>query len=244
MIDKFFRCLISAPARPPDPEVGRGEAPLLPELRPFYPRAFNGLLRTLSRQRRGVPRSAQPRPAAGPRRALSDINADIIGCYRAVRDSVDEVIAALRALERRLPVGGAAHFYDVRDRRSTRRGGIMRRGDPAAAYTPALAAMLIFLNRTGYNGLFRVNARGEFNVPAGRYANPKICDEANLRAGAPRSAARRDAARRSVRRGAGGRGRHDFVYLDPPYAPLSGTARFTSYTAGGSTRSAGTLQRP
>ena len=95
--------------------------------------------------------------------------------------------------------------------------------------------MLIFLNRTGFNGLFRVNARGEFNVPAGRYANPKICDEAEpprleRRARRPARVARRQ--RRSTRRWRT-RGQGDFIYLDPPYAPLSGTARFTSYTAGG-----------
>jgi DNA adenine methylase len=107
-------------------------------------------------------------------------------------------------------------------------------GDLSAAYTPSLAAMLIFLNRTGYNGLFRVNARGAFNVPAGRYANPKICDEGNLRAwsaalgrpGVSLDVGAFDAALADA-------GQDDFVYLDPPYAPLSGTARFTSYTAGG-----------
>ena len=92
--------------------------------------------------------------------------------------------------------------------------------------------MLIYLNRTGFNGLFRVNGRGEFNVPRGRYANPRICDEPNLRrvsealcclrvkiAYAPYDAVL-DVARP-----------RDFIYLDPPYAPLSATASFTSYTA-------------
>ena len=114
------------------------------------------------------------------------------------------------------------------------RRAIQASADPAGGYTPSLAAMLIFLNRTGYNGLFRVNARGEFNVPAGRYGNPRICDEANLRAwsaalgrpGVSLEVSAFDAALAAA-------GQGDFIYLDPPYAPLSGTARFTSYTAGG-----------
>jgi DNA adenine methylase len=110
----------------------------------------------------------------------------------------------------------------------------MASGDPAGRYPASLAAMLIFLNRTGFNGLFRVNSRGEFNVPAGRYANPKICDAPNILAWSAALGDSRvslevspfDAALAHGRRG-------DFIYLDPPYAPLSGTARFTSYTAGG-----------
>jgi DNA adenine methylase len=94
--------------------------------------------------------------------------------------------------------------------------------------------MLIFLNRTGFNGLFRLNRKGGFNVPAGRYTNPKICDPEHLRAVAaafrspgvsidlrPFDAALADA-------GAG-----DFVYCDPPYAPLSRTSSFANYTAAG-----------
>jgi DNA adenine methylase len=101
-------------------------------------------------------------------------------------------------------------------------------------YSPALAAMFIYLNRTGYNGLFRLNAAGEFNVPAGRYAKPRICDEQNLhrvsaalgRAGVTLEQQPFDAVVDSARSG-------DFLYFDPPYAPLSKTARFTNYTAEG-----------
>jgi DNA adenine methylase len=166
---------------------------------------------------------------------LSDVNADIIGCYRTVRDEVDQVIAALRAHERAYRADGGTHFYEVRDSQfNPQRRDVHAGADPAGAYTPALAAMLIFLNRTGFNGLFRLNAKGAFNVPHGRNANPRICDEENLRAwsrvlrrpGVHLQVCGFEAALEQA-------GRGDFVYLDPPYAPLSGTARFTSYTAGG-----------
>lgn len=212
-----------------------GKRQLLPELRPFYPPHFNRYLEPflgsgavfLDLHNRGL--------LEGRTVALSDINADIIGCYLAVRDEVDEVIGALRELERDYQLGGDAHFYGVRDRAfNPARRYVRARPDPAAAYTPRLAAMLIFLNRTGYNGLFRLNASGDYNVPAGRYVNPTICDEPNLRAwsralgrpGVTLRVAPFDEALRDA-------GEHDFVYLDPPYAPVSATARFTSYTAGG-----------
>ena len=94
--------------------------------------------------------------------------------------------------------------------------------------------MFIYLNRTGYNGLFRLNSDGEFNVPAGAIPKPRICDEVNLRrvaralagAGVTLDRARFDRAVDSARAG-------DFLYFDPPYAPLSKTARFTSYTTEG-----------
>jgi DNA adenine methylase len=94
--------------------------------------------------------------------------------------------------------------------------------------------MLIYLYRTGYYGLFRVNARGEFNVPAGRYSNPRICDPENLlRVSA---LLRRNGVSLNCEEFDGGSedaGPGDFYYLDPPYAPLTPTARFTSYTAQG-----------
>lgn len=210
-----------------------GKRQLLPELRPFYPRRFQRYFEPflgsgavfLDLHNTGRLGRAQVR--------LSDINADIIGCYRAVRDAPGEVIRSLRVLETRYRAGGAAHFYDVRDQEFNPARRALQ-DDPAAEYTPALAAMLIFLNRTGFNGLFRVNARGAFNVPAGRYANPKICDEPTLRAWSGLLANPRVSLEVSTFDAAlKGAGEDDFVYLDPPYAPLSGTARFTSYTAGG-----------
>jgi len=212
-----------------------GKRQLLPELRPFYPAQFTRYLEPflgsgavfLDLYNLGLLR--------GRTVVLSDINADIIGCYRAVRDEVGEVITALRELERDYQLGGDAHFYGIRDRAfNPARRHVHARPDPAAAYTPRLAAMLIFLNRTGYNGLFRLNSRGDYNVPAGRYSNPTICDEANLRAwsqalGRPGVTLRVAPFDESLREA----GQDDFVYLDPPYAPVSATARFTSYTAGG-----------
>ena len=164
---------------------------------------------------------------------LSDINADVIGCYRMVRDSVEEVIACLSDLEAGHRARGDAHFYEVRDDRFNAQRA--QRSQPEDGYTPELAAMLIYLNRTGYNGLFRVNSLGAFNVPAGRHASlPRICDADNLRR--LNRALRRRGVAIDVHRfddALADAGAGDFVYLDPPYAPVSRTAHFTSYTTGG-----------
>jgi DNA adenine methylase len=210
-----------------------GKRQLLPVLRRFYPPAFDRYIEPflgsgavfLDCHNRGL--------LEGHGVALSDINADVIGCYRMVRDSVEQVIEALRALETGHRADGQRHFYAVRDGQFNElRRHVHGLADPAGAYTPDLAGMLIYLNRTAYNGLFRLNSRGAFNVPAGRYATVTICDADNLRALS--AALRRPGLSLEVRSfeqalGAGRAG--DFVYLDPPYAPVSRTAHFTSYTA-------------
>ena len=117
---------------------------------------------------------------------LADVNPDLIGCYRTLRDRPEAVIRALNALAREHRAGGNDYYYEVRDTRfNPLRAALQARaaepGDVADMYTPGLAAMLIFLNRTGFNGLFRLNRQGGFNVPAGRYTNPRICDETHLR---------------------------------------------------------------
>jgi DNA adenine methylase len=109
-------------------------------------------------------------------------------------------------------------------------------GDVADMYTSGLAAMLIFLNRTGFNGLFRLNRSGGFNVPAGRYTNPRICDETHLRSVAAALATPGvTIALQPFDRTLDDAGAGDFVYCDPPYAPLSRTSSFANYTADGFT---------
>ena len=103
-----------------------------------------------------------------------------------------------------------------------------------AKYPAVLAAMLIYLNRTGYNGLFRLNASGEFNVPPGRYNNPKIVDRplltlASRALSAPAVTLRHAGFDRVLEDARAG----DFVYFDPPYEPLTRTANFRGYTGRG-----------
>lgn len=162
--------------------------------------------------------------ARRPDRALlCDVNPALIETYRMVRDRVDEVIAALAP---HVSLHDKEHYYEVRERYNA-----TRHGD----HDPARAAMFIYLNKTCFNGLHRVNKRGEFNVPAGRYQNPRILDDQGLRSASLqlRHAELRnepfEALLEHARPG-------DFVYLDPPYEPVSDTASFTSYARDGFSR--------
>jgi DNA adenine methylase len=169
--------------------------------------------------------------------ALSDENADLIGTYLRVRDDTEAVIAALSELEAGHQHGGRDHYYAIRDRQfNPGRDAWRARGGQSAEYPVGLAAMLLYLNRTGYNGLFRLNANGHFNVPAGRYDKLSIVNAERLRSAAQAldrgrvtiSTAPFDAAVEAASKG-------DLIYFDPPYAPLSATANFRSYTARGFT---------
>lgn len=210
-----------------------GKRQLLPALRRFYPDTFKTYIEPFVGSGAVFLDLYNQGRLAQHRVLLSDVNADVIGCYRAIRDAPEQVIASLQALERDHRTSGRAYFYQVRDERfNPVRRELRTASDPAAEYTAELAAMLIFLNRTGYNGLFRLNSRGEFNVPAGRHTNLRICDADNLRGLS--AALRRTRVRLDTRvfeDALAGASHGDFVYLDPPYAPVSRTAAFTSYTA-------------
>jgi DNA adenine methylase len=167
---------------------------------------------------------------------LADVNPDLVGCYRTVRDQADAVIAALARLQAKHRAQGERFYYEIRDRRfnPARAALPASRVDAADLYTPQLAAWLIFLNRTGFNGLFRLNRHGAFNVPAGRYSEPRICDPVHVRRvasafGSPQVSIECTPFEDVL----AGAGAGDFVYCDPPYAPLSRTASFAHYTAGG-----------
>ncbi|MDE2670311.1 MAG: DNA adenine methylase [Chloroflexota bacterium] len=152
--------------------------------------------------------------------SLADSNADLIATYQAVRDDVEGVITALGALSDGYlalePSQRGLYYYEVRNRRRLRR-------------TDRKAARLLFLNKTCYNGLYRVNSKGHFNVPHGRHQNLRILDRENLRSAACALANAEfhaiDFEKACARAQPG-----DFVYLDPPYQPLSETSHFTSYT--------------
>jgi len=152
------------------------------------------------------------------RAVLSDSNRELINAYVQVRDNVEGLIRALSVHQRkyREAEDRAEYYYTIRSKKLTcSLGG---------------AANLIFLNKTCYNGLYRVNSKGGFNVPHGRYANPTICDEANLRA-ASEALQGVELTVADFAEAPGSAGMGDFVYFDPPYVPLSETAYFTSYTA-------------
>ena len=163
---------------------------------------------------------------------LIDSNADLIGCYETVRREPEAVARELEGLAAAHAQGGQAQYYAVRDEQFNPIRDRRREADGRTAYTPQLAAMLIYLNRTGFNGLFRLNSRGEFNVPAGRYDRPKIADRDKLaRVAEALSASRLRLLWGSFESVLEIAAPGDFVYFDPPYAPLSRTANFTGYTA-------------
>ncbi len=153
------------------------------------------------------------RPRIAGRAWLSDRIDELVSTFCAVRDDVEGVIRRL-----------GAHVYEKE------RYYKVRAQNPARLSSAGLAARFIYLNRTGFNGLYRVNSKGGFNVPFGRYRNPTICNAEGLRLA---SAALEGAhiARRGFGELAGWATEGDFVYLDPPYHPLSKTSNFTSYTA-------------
>jgi DNA adenine methylase len=155
----------------------------------------------------------------GPRRAvLADSNADLIGLYAAVARDVEAVI---RELARHRAAHDQRHYYDTR----------ARWNDHGASWSAAeRAAAFIYLNKTCFNGLWRVNRAGDFNVPIGRYTDPPICVPETLRA-AHAVLARASLRCGDYRRAIEDAGRGDFVYFDPPYDPVTTTANFTSYTA-------------
>jgi site-specific DNA-adenine methylase len=153
-----------------------GKRQLLPTLRDYYPLHYARYIEPFFGSGAVFFDLLASGRLAGRQAWLVDDNADLVGCYRMLMSRADDVIAELRRLAAGHQRNGSEFYYKVRDTRFNP----MRA--TSTTYTPALAAMLIYLNRTGFNGLFRLNKSGEFNVPAGRYVNPRILDETHLRA--------------------------------------------------------------
>jgi DNA adenine methylase len=145
---------------------------------------------------------------------LSDANQDLVDVYRGVQKNVAAVIKRLKIFEQR---HCREVYYETREQ------------TPSELDLYERAARLIYLNKTGYNGLYRVNQSGQFNVPMGRYKNPTICDEPRLRAAARILKKNVTIELRDFEQVMSEARAGDAVYFDPPYVPLSKTSSFTAY---------------
>ena len=200
--------LLATGAKPKPPvKWAGGKGQLIPQFEPLFPKESYELY-------------LEPFVGGGavffhltPQRAvLIDSNDELINFYRVVRDHPEELLEDLRKHK-----NDREYYYSVRAQ------------DPQQLLPVERASRFLYLNKTGYNGLWRVNSKGKYNVPFGRYKNPRIADRENL------LLVSRALKNAEILCGDFGRVLDyaipgAFVYLDPPYHPLSETANFTSYT--------------
>src|SRR5207253_4334393 len=146
---------------------------------------------------------------------LSDVNEELTNAYRVVKGDVEKLISVLKEASGEVTEDD---YYEVRSQ------------DPDSLDPVDRAARFIFLNKTCYNGLYRVNRDGKFNVPFGRYKAPRICDAEGLRL-ASEVMQHAIVKTRDFRDAFELVEPNDFVYLDPPYVPVSKTWNFTEYTS-------------
>lgn len=159
-----------------------------------------------------------------PRKAIiNDYNEELINVYKTVRDNLDEVLNKLRVHEEK---NSKDYYYEIRS--------LDRSIEFVNLSNVDRVARMLYLNRTCYNGLYRVNSTGYFNVPFGKHKNPNIVNEDTLRV------VSKYLTDNDVRILSGdykevlrGLDKDSFVYLDPPYMPISKTSLFTAYTEGG-----------
>ncbi|MBQ2683132.1 MAG: DNA adenine methylase [Thermoguttaceae bacterium] len=156
---------------------------------------------------------------------ISDMNRELIETYTIIRDDIDNLVNKLAKYQKeylKLNEEDRKEYYNAKRCR-------FNTVKKWKKITTELGALFIFLNRTGYNGLYRVNTRGGFNAPKGSYKNPCILDEDNLRA-VSQALSNVDIRRADYEESSSFIDDRTFVYFDPPYRPLTGTANFTAYT--------------
>lgn len=201
-----------------------GKRQLLPEIRRYIPKKIQGTYYEPFIGGGAVFFDLQPQKAV-----INDRNSELIDCYEVIRDSVDDLIEELKKHQQN---HSESYYYEIRE-------WDRRKEYPYNKSRIERAARIIFLNKTCYNGLFRVNSKGQFNVPFGRYKKVNIFDEAVLRAVSQYLNAKQNKieiinkdfedALMSAKKG-------DFIYFDPPYDPVSSTASFTRYDINGFNR--------
>jgi DNA adenine methylase len=192
-----------------------GKRQLLSEIRQYVPSDFNVFY--------------EPFVGAGavlfdlqPNRAvINDINTELVNAYRVIKDNVDELIGTLSGHK-----NDEEYYYAIRN--------IDRSPEYKSWSNVERTSRLIFINKTCFNGLFRTNSRGQWNVPFGRYTNPRVLNEEGLKAiSRYMNENNITMLNTDFEDALTTAGKRDFVYLDPPYDPISVTSSFTSYHMGG-----------
>lgn len=197
--------------KPPEPFIkwAGGKSQMIDQYSAFFPPKYNKYLEPF------VGGGAVFFHLKPNKSIVSDLNQDLIDCYAIIKSNTWKLIEILKQYQAR---HGKEFFNDLRNKYNA---NLLSRIERAAAF--------IYLNKTGFNGLYRVNSRGEFNVPFGDYKNPSIFDEANLLAVSKllKSAELYTMPFEKVLNYAEP---DDFIYFDPPYYPLNETSKFTNYT--------------
>lgn len=191
-----------------------GKRQLLPSLRKFTPKEFNTYYEPF------IGGGAMLFDLVPVNANVSDINHELINIYQIVKSNVDALIAEL---EKYVPRNTPHEFLQIRSM------------DRTSSYDNLTnierAARLLYLNKTSFNGLYRTNSKGEFNSSYGHYENPRILEENNLRAvSAFLNSNNINLSVNSYSNALKDAKAGDFIFLDPPYIPLSATSSFTSYT--------------
>lgn len=194
-----------------------GKTKLLPELRARVPKTYRRYYEPFLG---GAAMFLDLSPAQA---TIGDTNAHLVETYLALACHVEDVIEELTSFRRRYLAGGKEFYYTLRTWWNERE---------FADRLPRRAAAFIMLNKTCFNGLWRVNKDGEFNVPMGAYKNPSIFDPDHLRA-AGRAFKQAELKIGDYKATTAEAGKDDFVYFDPPYDPINKTSNFTSYTEEG-----------
>jgi DNA adenine methylase len=191
-----------------------GKRQLLSEIRKYVPKQFNRYFEAFVGGG-ALLLDLQPKQAV-----VNDANAELINLYKVIKTAPDELIADARKHR-----NTEKYFYEVRSQDREKEFGELSDVERASR--------IIFLNKTCYNGLFRVNSQGQFNVPFGNYAKPVIVDEVVIRAVSHYlNEAEVELINCDFEAALATAKKSDFVYLDPPYDPISDTSSFTGYSLG------------
>ncbi len=194
-----------------------GKRQLIPQMNKYFPTKFNKYIEPFAGGGAIFFFLYRNKYLSNKRVLLIDINKDLINCYNVIKNNVIELIKSLKKHKNK-----KEYFYKIREKD--------RNPEEYNSMTDIeKASRIIYLNKCCYNGLYRVNSKGQFNVPFGKYKNPNFCDEENLIA-VNKVLKNIEIFQSSFEICLEFAEKGDFIYLDPPYFPISETSSFTSYT--------------